>query len=57
VVASADSAATSPRGQGFGAPVNVAPSSSIVQATAATGHALAIWAMGSNLTAATEPVT
>jgi hypothetical protein len=56
VVAYAGNAATSPPGQGFGAPVNVAPSS-IVQLTAAAGHALAIWGMGSNLTAATEPVT
>ncbi len=57
VVAYAGSAVTSPPGQGFGAPVKVAPSSSVAQLTAAAGHALAIWAMGSNLTAATEPVT
>ena len=57
MVAYADSVATSPPGQGFGARVNVAPSSGIVQVTAVAGHALAIWAMGSNLTAATEPVT
>ncbi len=56
VVAYAGNAATSPPGQGFGAPVNVAPSSAIAQ-LAAAGHALAIWTMGSNLTAATEPVT
>ena len=57
-MAYAGNAATSPPGQGFGAPVNVAPSgSSIVALAAAAGHALAIWAGGSNLTAATEPVT
>jgi hypothetical protein len=50
-------AVTSPPGQGFGAPVSVAPSSTSVQLTAAAGHALAIWSMGSNLSAATEPVT
>ena len=40
------------------APVSLAPSNSAMQITAAAGHALAIWAGGSNpLTAATEPVT
>ena len=57
MVAYAGNAATSPPGQGFGAPVSVAPSGSIVQLAAAAGHALAIWASGSNPTAATEPVT
>ena len=58
VVAYAGNAATSPPGQGFGAPVNVAPSGSSISAlAAAAGHALAIWAGGSTLTAATEPVT
>lgn len=52
----AGDASTSPPGQGFGAPVNLAPSSNVMQLSAA-GHALAILAMGSNLTAATEPVT
>ena len=56
MVAYAGNAATSPPGQGFGAPVNVA-SRSIAQLTAAAGHALAIWGIGSNLTASTEPVT
>ena len=58
MVAYAGNAATSPPGQGFGAPVSVAPSgSSIVQLIAAAGHALAIWAGGSTLSATTEPVT
>jgi hypothetical protein len=39
------------------APVSLAPSSTIVQLTAAAGHALAILAVGGNLTAATEPLT
>jgi len=56
VVTYAGDASTSPPGQGFGAPVNLAPSSNVMQLSAA-GHALAILAMGSNLTAATEPVT
>jgi hypothetical protein len=57
MVAYAGGAVTSPPGQGFGTPVNVAPSRSITQLTAAAGHALAVWTQGSNLTAATEPVT
>ena len=57
VVTYAGNAATSPPGQGFGAPVSLAPSSSAMQLTAAAGHALAVWAIGSSLTAATEPVT
>jgi hypothetical protein len=55
VVEDAGNAVTSPPGQGFGPPANLAPST--VQITTAAGHALAIWAMGSNLSAATEPVT
>jgi hypothetical protein len=50
------SAVTSPPGQGFGTPVGLAPSSTIMQLTAAAGHALAIVAAGGNLSAATEPV-
>ena len=38
-------------------PVDAASSCSIVQLTAAAGHALAIWAMGNILAAATDPVT
>ena len=49
-------AVTSPPGQGFGAPVNLAPGSTVMQ-VAAAGHALAILAVGGTLTAATEPVT
>jgi hypothetical protein len=55
VVIYAGNAVTSPPGQGFGAPVNLAPSA--MQLAAAAGHALAVLAGGSNLTAATEPVT
>ena len=55
VVEDAGSAVTSPPGQGFGAPVNLAPGT--VQIAAAAGHALAVWAAGTNLSAATEPVT
>jgi hypothetical protein len=55
VVEDAGNAVTSPPGQGFGAPASLAPST--VQITAAAGHALAIWAFGTNLSAATEPVT
>jgi hypothetical protein len=50
-------AVTSPPGQGFGTPVNLAPSNNIMQLTAAAGHALAILAVGGSLSAATEPVT
>ena len=57
VVEDGGNAVTSPPGQGFGAPVNIAPSSSIMQLTAAAGHALAILAVGGGLSAATEPVT
>jgi hypothetical protein len=57
VVEDGGNAVTSPPGQGFGAPVNLAPSSTIMQLTAATGHALAILAVGGNLSAATEPAT
>ena len=57
VVTYAGDASTSPPGQGFGAPVILVPSSNVMQLSAAAGHALAILAMGSNLTAATEPVT
>jgi hypothetical protein len=57
VVIYVGNAVTSPPGQGFGAPVNLAPSSTIMQLTAAAGHALAILAVGSNLSAATEPAT
>jgi hypothetical protein len=53
----AGDASASPPGQGFGAPVILVPSSNVMQLSAAAGHALAILAMGSNLTAATEPVT
>ena len=55
VVEDAGSAVTSPPGQGFGAPANLAPGT--VQIAAAAGHALAVWAAGTNLSAATEPVT
>jgi hypothetical protein len=58
VVTYAGNAATSAPGQGFGAPVSLVPGSSSMQITAAAGHALAVWGVGSNpLTAATEPVT
>jgi hypothetical protein len=58
VVTYAGNAATSPPGQGFGPPVNLAPTNGSMQITAAAGHALAVWAIGSlPLTAATEPVT
>jgi hypothetical protein len=57
VVEDGGNAVTSPPGQGFGTPVNLAPSSNIMQLTAAAGHALAILAVGSNLSAATEPAT
>jgi hypothetical protein len=57
VVEDGGNAVTSPPGQGFGTPVNLAPSSNIMQLTAAAGHALAILAVGGNLSAATEPVT
>jgi hypothetical protein len=57
VVIYVGNAVTSPPGQGFGAPVSLAPSNSAMQLAAAAGHALAVWAAGSSLTAATEPVT
>jgi hypothetical protein len=57
VVEDGGNAVTSPPGQGFGTPVNLAPSSNIMQLTAAAGHALAILTVGGNLSAATEPVT
>ncbi len=57
VVEDGGNAVTSPPGQGFGAPVSLAPSSNIMQLAAAAGHALAILAVGGNLGAATEPVT
>ena len=44
VVEDGGNAVTSPPGQGFGAPVNLAPSSNIMQLAAAAGHALAILA-------------
>jgi hypothetical protein len=57
VVAYAGNAATSPPGQGFGAPVSLSPSANITLLTTAAGDALAILAVGGNLGAATEPVT
>ena len=48
---------SSPSGKIAATPVDAAPSCSIVQLTAAAGHALAIWGMGNSLAAATEPVT
>jgi hypothetical protein len=57
VVIYVGNAVTSPPGQGFGAPVSLAPGNSAMQVAAAAGHALAVWATGSNLAAATEPVT
>ena len=57
VVEDGGNAVTSPPGQGFGTPVSLAPSSNIMQLTAAAGHALAILTVGGNLSAATEPVT
>jgi hypothetical protein len=57
VVEDGGNAVTSPPGQGFGTPVNLAPSGNIMQLTAAAGHALAILAVGGSLSAATEPVT
>jgi hypothetical protein len=57
VVEDSGSAVTSPPGQGFGAAVSLASPSSAIQLRAAAGHALAVWALGSSLSAATEPVT
>jgi hypothetical protein len=39
VVEDGGNAVTSPPGQGFGAPVNLAPGTSAMQLTAAAGHA------------------
>jgi hypothetical protein len=57
VVEDGSNAVTSPPGQGFGTPVNIAPGGNIMQLTDAAGHALAILTVGGNLSAATEPVT